>query len=670
MASSRLIHRTKAYLVVMVFILLIAACHPAPTAPSIPSLTPAMVESVPGLSTPVGTAIATAGPSTGTSRPATIVDGLLAQMTLEEKIGQMTQVEKNSIKPGDITRYFIGSILSGGGGYPASNTIEGWTAMVDGFQQEALKTRLAIPIIYGVDAVHGHAALYGATIFPQQIGLGATRDESLVYEIGQATAEEMAASGATWNFGPVVAVPQDIRWGRTYESYSEDTGLVSELGAAYIRGLQALPETMNPSAGQELFILATAKHFLGDGGTTFGSSTQNISQPYLLDQGDTQMDEAGMRKLFLPAYQAAVESGAKSIMVSFSSWNGLKMHAQKFWITDVLKNELGFQGIVVSDWGGMDQINLDYYQAVVTAINAGIDMNMVPSDYVRFIDTMKQAVSKGDIPMQRIDDAVRRILTVKVELGLFAHPYVDQTLAQAVGSQEHRQLARQAVRQSLVLLKNENNALPIARDVETIFVAGFSADDIGVQCGGWTIEWQGASGNIQPGTTVLRGIQQLVSATTQVKYKVDGKFEGMAEVGIAVIGEQPYAEGVGDRADLSLSAADIQTLSNLRTHVQKLIVVLVSGRPLIITPQVPLAEAWVAAWLPGSEGEGVADVLFGDAPFVGRLPYTWPRSNDQLPINVNNMQSAIGCSSPLFPFGYGLGAAGSLPIQWMDCGNE
>lgn len=595
------------------------------------------------------------------------VENLLGQMTLDEKIGQMTQVEKNSIQIGDITKYFIGSILSGGGGSPSTNTAEAWAEMINGFQKEALATRLGIPIIYGVDAVHGHGNLHGATIFPQEIGLGASRDAALVRQIGRTTAEEMLATGAQWNFAPVVAVPQDIRWGRTYEAYGEDTNLVSELGSAYIQGLQSLPGGYTPAVGQDLYLLATPKHFLGDGGTTFGTSTQVINKSYLLDQGDMRYDETSIRTLFLPPYQAALNIGAKSVMVSFSSWNGVKMHAQKNWITDVLKGEMAFQGFVVSDWGGMDQINSDYYQSIVTGINAGIDMNMVPSDYIRFISTMKKAVKNGDILEGRIDDAVRRILTVKIELGLFEHPYADPSLLQTVGSDAHRKLARQAVRESLVLLKNNNVTLPLAKDTQLIYVAGQGANDIGLQCGGWTIEWQGKSGDIQPGTTILQGIQSAVSTDTQVKYNLQYEFDGMADIGIAVVGEQPYAEGVGDASTLDLWQTDIQTIKNLRAHSKKLVVIILSGRPLVITGQYQLADAWVAAWLPGTEGAGVADVLFGDFPFVGKLPYTWPRTDSQLPININNSADLTGCAAPLFPYGYGLGEAGSQPIDWLDC---
>jgi beta-glucosidase len=599
---------------------------------------------------------------------ATFIEDILSRMTLEEKIGQMTQVERGSIKPGDIKKYFIGSILSGGGSYPTPNNINSWVEMITQFQDEALSTRLQIPIIYGIDAIHGMASLYGATVFPHQVGLGATRDSDLVRQIGQATAEEMLATGISWSFSPVVAVPQDIRWGRTYESYGEDTDLVTEMSGAFISGLQSIPEAYTSASGQTLFVLATPKHYLGDGGTIYGTSTQLFNeQPYLLDQGDMQYDETAVRDLFLPPYQAAIKNGAMSIMISFSSWNGTRMHASKYWITDVLKGELGFQGLVVSDWAGIDQINGDYYSAVVTAINAGIDMNMVPIDYIRFIKTMKQAVKKGDISEERINDAVRRILTVKYQLGLFSDPYPHSDLLETVGSDSHRAIARKAVRESLVLLKNEHDALPLKKDVSLIYIAGVAANDIGIQCGGWTTQWQGEAGDIQPGTTILEGIKDTVSAGSTIEYSPDGQFEGLADVGIAVVGESPYAEGVGDKSDLSLTTQDIQILNNLKEHSKKLIVIIISGRPLVITDQYLLADAWVAAWLPGTEGGGVADVLFGDYPFTGKLPFTWPRSDDQLPMNINNDSDLTGCVAPLFPYGFGMDKQNSQPIEWIEC---
>jgi len=575
-------------------------------------------------------------------------EDLLARMTLDEKIGQMTQVEKNSIRPEDITRLYIGSLLSGGGGAPPVNTPEAWAEMVDGFQTYALQTRLKIPLIYGVDAVHGHNNLKGATIFPHNIGLGAGNDPALVEQIARATALEVAATGIRWNFAPVVAVPQDIRWGRTYEGYSEDTRIVTALGAAYVRGLQnaaAQADLSHPTS-----VLATPKHFIGDGGTRWGTSP---IPDFKIDRGDMQVDEAELRALYLPPYQAAIAAGAQSIMVSFNSWNGVKMHAQKYLLTDVLKGELGFEGFLVSDWQAIDEIPGDSYSDVVTAVNAGLDMIMVPYDYRAFIENARRAAENGDIPMERIDDAVRRILTVKFKMGLFERPFSDPALLDQVGAPEHRELARRAAAKSLVLLKNDGRVLPLSKETGLLFVGGIAADNMGIQCGGWTIEWQGKMGDILPGVTILEAVQAAAADPASVRYDPKGLFAkeigadgqpAVAEVGIAVVGEAPYAEGLGDRADLSLSAADIALIQAMRERSRKLVVILISGRPLIITEQLPLADAWVAAWLPGSEGQGVADVLFGDLPFTGRLPYTWPRSMDQI----------LDRQSPLFPLGFGL----------------
>jgi len=601
------------------------------------------------------------------------VADLLQRMSLDEKIGQMTQVEKNSIQPGDITRYFIGSILSGGGGSPIKNTPQDWYAMVQGYQDEALHTRLKIPIVYGVDAVHGHGNLQNATIFPHNIGLGAANNPELTEKIARATTEEMLASGIPWNFSPVIAVVQDVRWGRTYESYGEDTQLVSALGAAYIKGTQVLQDGDAPSQGQTLFALATPKHFIGDGATIWDSSrTEN----YKLDQGNTQVSEDILRKLFLPPYQSAVESGAMNIMASFSSWKGTKLHAQQPLLTKILKNELGFNGFIVSDWQAIDQIYPDdYYASLVTAINAGIDMNMVPYDYIKFIETTRQAVVNGDIPEARIDDAVRRILRVKLNLGLFEHPMPDPRYQSAVRSREHLELARQAVRESLVLLKNQNNILPLSKDTPVIFIAGEGANDIGLQSGGWTLQWQGVKGNINEGTTILSGIRAAVDTNTRIEFSRDADFNEfkdpngealIADVGFVILAEEPYAEGVGDAADISLTETEIQLIKQTRERSKTVLVILLSGRPRVITEGLPLAEAWVAAWLPGTEGNGIADVLFGDYPFTGKTSYTWPRSNEQLPININNVTDKTGCDAPLFPFGYGLAYGESMP-EILDC---
>ena len=602
----------------------------------------------------------------------TRLENLLARMTLEEKIGQMTQVEKDSIQLGDITKYYIGSILSGGGGSPSENTPQAWYAMVEGFQNEALATRLKIPILYGVDAVHGHGNLRNATIFPHNIGLGAANDPILMEEIGRATAEEMLATGIPWNFAPVLAVVQDVRWGRTYEGYGEETQLVTSLGTAYLKGLQSLTDADSPAPGQSIFVLATPKHFIGDGATIWDSSrTEN----YKLDQGNMQVPEEMLRELFLPPYQSAVDAGAMNVMASFSSWKGTKMHAQRYLLTDVLKDELGFEGFIVSDWQGIDQIESDYYTAIVTGINAGIDMNMVPYDYVSFIETMKQAVNNGDIPESRVDEAVRRILRVKFALGLFEHPMPDPKYQGSIRSREHLELARQAVRQSLVLLKNEQVALPLSKDVPVIFIAGEGANDIGLQSGGWTLEWQGQTGNENEGTTILSGIRAAVDPDTRVAFNGGGNFsefkdaEGnplVADVGIVVLSEEPYAEGVGDTADLSLREEESQLIADMREQSETVIVILLSGRPRVITQQLPLADAWVAAWLPGTEGAGVADVLFGDHPFTGKLSYSWPRSNEQLPININNSADKTGCEAPLFPFGYGL-TYGEPSPEILEC---
>jgi beta-glucosidase len=637
----------------------LAACAPAPTVP-LASPTPT--------ARPAGFLV-----YRDSSQPveARVAD-LLGRMSLDEKIGQMTQAPNTGLTPGDITNYRLGSVLSAGDGFPPVNTLAGWTAMTDGYQKEALATPLAIPILYGIDAVHGIGLMRGATIFPHNVGLGATRDADLVRLVGRATAEEMLAGGLLWDFAPVVAVPQDVRWGRTYEGYGEDTALVSQLGAAFIQGLQSIPAGTDAAPGQTLGVLATPKHYLGDGGTVWKSSRQNIlGVPYLLDQGNLQADEQTVRALYLPPYKAAVDAGALSVMISYSSWNGTKMHAQRYLITTVLKGELGFRGFVISDFGGIAQIDpSDYYTSVVTAVNAGIDMGMISDSYSQFISTVRQGVNNGDITQERIDDAVTRILRAKFALGLFDHPLSNPAYQNTVRSEAHLETARRAVRESLVLLKNERAALPIGKNVPLILVAGIGADNTGMQSGGWTNGWQGAPTNDVVGSTILTGIRELAGDQTKVIYRSGGMFNdipGTAKVGIAVVGELPYAEGVGDRADLRLSPDDVDTINRLRAKVDKLIVIILSGRPLVITAEFPTADAWVAAWLPGSEGDALAGVLFGDYPFTGKLPYTWPRSNDQLPLNENNDSGLTGCSAPLFPFGYGLGDAGSVPIKWIDC---
>ncbi len=595
------------------------------------------------------------------------LDDLLARMTLEDKLGQMTQVEKGSMKIDDVAPYRIGSVLSGGGGSPIQNDPSGWVRMTGNFQRRALQTPLQIPLLYGVDAVHGHNNLLNATIFPHNIGLGAANDPDLVRRIAQATALEMMATGIPWNFAPTIAVPQDIRWGRTYEGFSESTEIVTRLGAAYIEGLQAFPVGYKPAPGQTLFAAATPKHFLGDGGTAWNTS-RTIG--YALDQGDMQMDEAEVRELFLPPYRAAVQAGAQVVMASYSSWNGVKMHAHRYLLTDVLKGELGFSGFVVSDWQAVDQIYPnDQYQSIVAAINAGVDMVMVPTNYLPFLRHLRTAVERGDIPPKRIDDAARRILRVKFSLGLFERPTpVDQeetisALQARIRSPEHLTLAREAVQKSLVLLQNEDQTLPLDKNTRLVFVAGEGAANLARQTGGWTVDWQGKEGFRATGTTLLQAVQAAVSPQTRVVFDKTGQFAEekdengqplRADVGIVVLAELPYAEGAGDSATLSLPEEDLEALRALRERAEKVVVVIFSGRPVILTDLLPLADAWVAAWLPGSEGAGVTDVLFGEVQFSGKLPYTWPRRVEQLPLNINNMDGKTGCDGPLFPFGYGL----------------
>lgn len=584
----------------------------------------------------------------------TRVGKLLAQMTLAEKIGQMAQVDKNSIAQADVAQLGIGSVLSGGGGNPPNNNPAAWRDMVHSFIAPSLESRLGIPLIYGVDAVHGHGTLRGATVFPHNVGLGATGNADLVERIGRITAREVAATGVRWNFAPALSVAQDIRWGRTFESFSENSDLVSRLGAAYVRGLHG-EKLDQPDA-----VLASAKHYVADGGTRWGSTTpgyewipgvwQQQDGRFSIDQGNADIDEATLRAIHLPPYQAAIAAGVRNVMVSYSSWGGLKMHAHHYLLTTVLKGELGFEGFLVTDWMAIDQLSPDYDTCVATAVNAGLDMIMIPYDYRRFIASLTRVVERGVVPIARIDDAVSRILHVKFELGLFEQPFADASLLPQVGSEAHRAVAREAVQKSLVLLKNEGQTLPLVKTTPTILVAGPAADDVGLLCGGWTIEWMGKAGAVTPGTTILQGIRQAAGAG-HVFYDENGHFpaieQGQESIGIVVLNEGLYVEGMGDRPDLHLPAAQIELLERMRSLCRQVVVVLISGRPLIITEQLPLADAWVAAWYPGTEGNGVADVLFGDVPFCGRLSFTWPRSMHQLPLGT-------GEGEPLFPLGYGL----------------
>lgn len=561
------------------------------------------------------------------------VEELLSQMTLEEKAGQMTQAERSALENiSDIKTYFLGSLLSGGGSSPSINSAQAWADMYDSYQYYALQTRLKIPLIYGIDAVHGHNNVIGATIFPHNIGLGCTRNPALVQQAAAITAKEVAATGINWTFSPCIATVRDERWGRTYEGFGESSELSEIMADAAVRGFQGTALSDNTS------ILACAKHFLGDGGTWNG-----------IDQGNTIADETTIRLLHLKGYIAAINAGVKSIMISYNSINGQKMHGSKYWITDVLKNELGFKGFVVSDWKGIDQLSGDYKTNIKLAVNAGIDMVMVPYQYKIFIQYLKELVNENQISIERIDDAVRRILMVKFELELFEKPYTDRSLIASVGSASHREVARQCVRESLVLLKNENDFLPLSKNVSRIHIAGKSAIDIGNQCGGWTISWQGSSGEITLGTTVYHAIKNTISNNTQIIYSFNGSGAQPGDIGVLVIGETPYAEYLGDKSNLSLPSEDLAAINNFNNAGIPYVIILISGRPMIITEEIENCTAFIAAWLPGTEAQGIADVLFGDYNFTGKLSHSWPRSMDQIPVNIGDPNY-----DPLFSYGFGL----------------
>src|SRR4051812_35788352 len=607
------------------------------------------------------------------------VADLLSQMTLAEKVGQMTQAERAAVTgdPTQISTLALGSLLSGGGSVPTPNTPEAWADMVDNFQREALKSRLHIPLIYGVDSVHGHGNLYGATVFPHNIGLGATRDPRLVEQVEHITADETRASGPQWAFAPCICAARDDRWGRTYESFSENPDLVIQMETA-IDGFQG--DGARDLADRDR-VLATAKHYAGDGDTEYGTGNGD----YTIDQGITVTNRADFWKNDLRQYVPAVrQHNVGSVMPSYSSvdWtedgvgNPINMHGNQELITDTLKGDIGFDGFVISDYNGIDHIGgATFADNVKQGVLAGTDMFMQPNNYAQFITTLVGLVNDNQVPMSRIDDAVSRILTKKFELGLFEHPFTDRTDIGQIGSPQHRAVARRAVSESQVLLKNDNKALPLRGwgRMRDIYVAGSNSDNIGNQAGGWTLTWQGGTTNKIPGTTILQGIRDAAKHSNVISSPDASAPVPAGATGIVVVGETPYAEGFGDvgapgwaydPADngvprpsqtMMLNAADKAAIDKVCAAAAKCIVLVVSGRPMIIDPaQLNETDALVASWLPGSEGEGVADVLFGRRPFTGKLPMTWPRTLDQEPINVGDADY-----DPLFPYGYGLRAHGN-----------
>jgi beta-glucosidase len=579
------------------------------------------------------------------------VADLMSRMTLDDKIGQMTQAERGDLThQSDITTNALGSLLSGGGSTPTPNTPAAWADMIDSFQARAQATHLQIPLIYGEDSVHGDNNLVGATVFPHNIGMGATRDPALVKQEGEIAATETRATGATWAFSPCICVTRDERWGRSYESYGEDPALVDQM-ETIIDGLQG-----DGALSKNTSVLATAKHFVGDGGTTYGSSTAGS---YTIDQGVTTVTQAQLDALFLEPFKQVVQQhDVGSGMPSYSSLQivgrdtaPIKMHARGDMITGVLKHEYGFDGFVISDWQGINQIGPDYETDIKTGVNAGIDMVMVPDQYVNFEHDLADLVANGGVTKARIGDAVSRILTQKFKLGLFEHPYADRTNASTIGHAAHRTVARQAAAESQVLLKN-TGVLPLSTTAN-VYVAGRNADDLGNQTGGWTVTWQGASGNHDVGTTIFQGLQaDAPNAHFTFSANASAPTAG-SDVGVVVVGETPYAEGVGDIGNGhtdDLSTADKAAVDKV-CAAMKCVVLVVSGRPMNIASIQGEANAIVASWLPGTEGEGVADTLFGLKPFTGRLPESWAKlvNTTTTPVNVGDQTY-----DPLYPFGWGL----------------
>jgi beta-glucosidase len=593
------------------------------------------------------------------------VNALLSTMTLEQKVGQMTQAERTTCTPEQAKKHHIGSILSSAGSCPGNNQLQDWVDMNDAYWMASTEKdddHLGIPILYGLDAVHGNNNVKGATVFPHNIGLGAANDNQLIKKIAQVTAKEVLATGVDWTFAPNLAVARDLHWGRSYESFSEDPKIVKNYAAKIVQGLQG--------DLSEASVMACAKHFVGDGGSHHG-----------IDHGDTQLSFEELQTLHIGPFEEAIKAGALSVMVSFGSLNGNKCHGHKFLLVDTLKEKMGFEGILISDMQGIDYLEDDFYLAVAKGVNAGIDMFMVPRNWQQFIDHLLSHIELGTVPISRIDDAVSRILLAKCAFNLFEKPSPAKrkwSNHSSFGSDKHRGVARKSVRKSLVLLKNANNILPLKKNIR-ILVAGKNADNLGHQCGGFTVTWQGVSGNeeIEGGTSIWQGIKQACNHS-QLSANGDGleASPDMHDVAIVVIGEKPYAEGMGDvRVDdkiiteagsqingqvkilqangeslelNKLYPEDLQTIKNITDKGVPVITILVSGRPLIIEQELATSCAFIAAWLPGSEGQGISDVIFGDYDFTGKLSFSWPQLS-QPKVNKGDKDY-----NPLFPYGFGL----------------
>ena len=584
-------------------------------------------------------------------------EALLARMSLAQKLGQMIMSERMSTTPDDVRDYHLGSILSGGGSAPGTNIVADWVAMNDAYWAASMSEengRLPIPLLYAVDAVHGHANVFGATVFPHNIGLGCAHDPELIERTARVMAKEVLATGVDWTFAPTLAVAQNIQWGRTYESFSEDPALVASYAAGYVRGVQ---HDLGPDG-----VIACAKHWVGDGGTTAGN-----------DQGDTAVSETELERTHMSPYYPALEAGLLTVMASFNSWNGDKCHGHHYLLTDVLKGRLGFDGVVVSDWDGVDYLHEDYGTAIGMAVNAGVDVCMVSLEWKRFLELLQEQVVAGIVPMSRIDDAVSRILSVKLRYGLFEKPRPAQRTwsnSDSFGSASHREVAREAVRKSLVLLRNDNALLPLSRAAR-ILVAGKNAHNRGHQCGGFTVAWQGETTNapIVGGTSIWEGIHAAASNAVLDEHGTSAD-PAHHDVAIVVIGEKPYAEGMGDLRSggrvepgshnsakphnlapygtttelAQLHPEDLALITAVAAKGIPVVTVFVGGRPLVVNAELDASSAFVAAWLPGSEGQGVADVLFGDYPFHGTLSFAWPQS----------AAPSYKHEAPRFERGYGL----------------
>jgi beta-glucosidase len=587
------------------------------------------------------------------------IDDLLARMTLEEKVGQMIQPEIKQVTPDDVKEYHLGSVLNGGGTTPHNNKyakLSDWVALADGYYNASVDKsngRIGIPIMWGTDAVHGLGNVIGATLFPHNIALGATNNPGLLRKIGEVTAREIATTGLDWNFSPTVAVARDERWGRTYEAWSEDPQIVGAFAGEMVEGLQGIGGSENFLS--ESHVIATAKHFIGDGGTLNG-----------VDRGETQGDEQVLLDIHAAGYFSAIESGVQVVMASFTSWQGTRMHGHKYLLTDVLKEKMGFDGLVVGDWSGHGFIPGCTALNCPDTINAGLDIYMVPEPEWKelFHNTVAQAKS-GAIPMTRIDDAVRRILRVKIRAGLFEKgaPSTRELAGRAdvLGSPEHREVARQAVRESLVMLKNKNALLPLSRSSK-VLVAGNGADNIGKQAGGWSVSWQGTGNKNSdfPGaTSIFAGIKAVVTeAGGSAELSEDGSFSDKPDVAIVVFGEDPYAEMQGDISDLLYKPrdpSDWELLKKLRAQNIPVVALFITGRPLWVNREINASDAFVVIWQPGTEGHGISEVIFKNAAgdinhdMKGRLTFSWPKRPDQVLLNRGDANY-----DPLFPYGFGL----------------